>query len=385
MAAASARDIAMNMRRARAATGMTQEAAADASGLSRAAYRNLESGESEPRTRTLVAVAAGLKVKPESLLRPARPLPRARFRSLKRLNDREGLLIDVAQQLRDYEDLEDLLAVRTSYALADLEMGDEGGDDRSIRAARVVRRQLGLDDDEPVRDIGGLLEERAGIKLLRLDVHTDAFFGLSVREGDGGPAVVVNMWDRISVERWIFTAAHELGHLVLHRQDFDPGQSSEVEQSEREANLFAGHFLMPDEAFKREWVQSGGLGFCRQVLKVKRIFHVSYKTVLYRLQEDFSMPNVWQRFQVDARRQTGKTLTMTDEPEALRRDAFGWGNPEPSKAREPGGLVGADFVPDRRYLLVREAVELGRISLARGGEILGLPLASMKVLRGSWI
>jgi Zn-dependent peptidase ImmA (M78 family)/DNA-binding XRE family transcriptional regulator len=385
MAAASAHDISMNIRRARAAAGMTQEAAAVAVGLSRAAYRNLESGESEPRARTLVALASGLRVKLEALLRPARPLPRARFRSLKRLNDREGLLIDVAQQLEDYEDLEDLLAVRPSYALGDVEIGNDGEDGRAIRAARIVRSRLGLGEDEPVRDIGGLLEERAGIKLLRLDAHTDAFFGLSVREGDGGPAVVVNMWDRISVERWIFTAAHELGHLILHHQDFDPGQSDEIEESEREANVFAGHFLMPDGAFRREWDQSAGLGFYGRVLKVKRIFHVSYKTVLYRLQEDYGMRDVWQRFQVDARRQTGKMLTKSDEPDALSRDAFGWGNPEPSKAREPGGLVGADFAPDRRYRLVREAVERGRISLARGGEILDLPLAKMKVLKASWI
>ncbi len=385
MGAASAHDIAMNIRRARAAAGMTQEAAAVAVRLSRAAYRNLESGESEPRTRTIVALAAGLQVKPEALIRPARPLPRARFRSLKRLNDREGLLIDVAQQLEDYQGLEDLLTVRRSYALGDLEIGTVGEEDRAIVASQTVRSRLGLGADEPVRDIGGLLEDRAGIKLLRLNAHTDAFFGLSVREGDGGPAVVVNMWDRISVERWIFTATHELGHLVLHHEDFDPAQSDEIEQSEREANVFAGHFLMPDEAFRGEWDESAGLGFYGRVLKVKRMFHVSYKTVLYRLQEDYGMRDVWQRFQVDALRQTGKTLTKSDEPDALSRDAFGWGNPEPSKAREPGGLVGADFAPDRRYRLVREAVERGRISLARGGEILGLRLAQMKVLRASWI
>jgi hypothetical protein len=34
-------------------------------------------------------------------------------------------------------------------------------------------------------------------------------------QSDGGPAVVVNVWGRLSVERWIFTAAHELGHLMI--------------------------------------------------------------------------------------------------------------------------------------------------------------------------
>lgn len=381
---ASPADIGMNIKRARVASGLTQEGAANAAGLSRAAYRSLEAGESEPRTRTLVAVALALHVRPEELLLPSRPLPRARFRSLKRLNDRTGLLITVGRQLQDYEELEGLLDARAEYKLADVADEIGPGEQRPILAAAAARTRVGLGPDEPVRDIGGLLEDGAGVKVLRLDAHTDAFFGLSVGEGDGGPAVVVNMWDRISVERWIFTAAHEIGHLVLHRQDFDPGEADEIELSEREANLFASHFLMPDGAFRREWRQAAGLGFYWQVLKIKRIFHVSYKTVLYRLQTEFGMTDVWVRFQMDAKRQIGKTLTKTDEPEALDHVAFGWGYPESLKAGEPGALVGVDFSPDRRSRLVRQGVEARQISLARGSEILGVPLSKMKILKTSW-
>ncbi len=57
-------------------------------------------------------------------------------------------------------------------------------------------------------------------KLLLLETTQDSFFGLSVGERDGGAAVVVNTWDRISVERWIFAAAHELGHLLLHPAEY---------------------------------------------------------------------------------------------------------------------------------------------------------------------
>lgn len=48
------------------------------------------------------------------------------------------------------------------------------------------------------------------------EVMSDGFFGLSIGPTDRGPLVVVNVWGRISVERWILTAAHELGHLLLH-------------------------------------------------------------------------------------------------------------------------------------------------------------------------
>ena len=99
--------VAMNIRRAREMAGLTQEAAAAAAGLSRAAYRSLESGQSQPRDRTLLSLARALHVRPEDLLRPPAALPRARFRSLKRLNDRTGLLLAVGRQLQDYADLDD--------------------------------------------------------------------------------------------------------------------------------------------------------------------------------------------------------------------------------------------------------------------------------------
>ena len=90
------------------------------------------------------------------------------------------------------------------------------------------------------------------------------------------------------------------------------------------------------------------------------------------------------RFQAEHRRQTGKTLSKSDEPHAVQREAFGWGNPEPSSAREPDRLLSADFEPDRRSRLVRQAVESQRISLGRAGEILGRSLAEMKALQASW-
>jgi Zn-dependent peptidase ImmA (M78 family)/DNA-binding XRE family transcriptional regulator len=381
---ASAADIGLNIQRARMAAGITQDRAAELAGLSRAAYRSLESGESEPRSRTLLGLAAALGVRPEDLLRQPDPLPRARFRSLKRLNNRTQILMQVGRQLRDYRDLEEVVGERPEWALPGLADRIPGGPQRPVETARLAREALELGEEEPVRDIAGLLEERAGVKLLRTNAHTDAFFGLSVAAGDGGPAIVVNTWDRISVERWIFTAAHELGHLLLHVGDFDAERGDEEAESEREANVFAGHFLMPDPAFEKEWGQAAGLSPYDRVLKVKRIFHVSYKTVLYRLQE-LGVADVWVRFQMDAKRQTGKTLAKTDEPEALSEDAFGWGSPEWSKAREPRGLETDDFVPDRRSALVRRAVEAGDISLARAAEILGLPLASMKSLRASWL
>lgn len=128
-----------------------------------------------------------------------------------------------------------------SHALREIVARDRKSKDFPGRTAARVRGAIDLGEDEPIRDICGLLEAR-GIKVRGVPVASPHFFGLSVAPSDGGPAIVVNTWDRISVERWIFTAAHELGHLVLHLADYDVGKTDESEEHEVEANAFASAF-----------------------------------------------------------------------------------------------------------------------------------------------
>lgn len=386
MATAIATEISKNLRRIRSARELTQEEVAEAAALSLAGYRKIEAGDSEPRGNTVLALAQALAVKPSDLLRPAPPLPAARFRSTKRMREREVLLMDVAKQLEAYTELEDLLDEQRRFNLDQFALAVGDASRRPISAAAKVREAFNLADDEPIHDICGLLEDH-GVKVLRVRVASDAFFGLSVADGTAGPAIAVNVWERISVERWIFTAAHELGHLVLHAADFDPGQSSEQPEHEKEADLFAAYFLMPEASFTKEWDQARGLPLYDRVLKVKRIHRVSYKTVLYRLHEQ-GMTDIWWRFQAESKRRTGRSLLKVDEPAALSPGAFlgaAVAAVESRKGREPTQLTEYDFLSDRRQRLVREAVEREVISLGRGAEILGVSLRAMRQIAGSWV
>ena len=233
--------------------------------------------------------------------------------------------------------------------------------------------------------LSSLLESR-GIKVGEQKVNSHEFFGLSVNVEDGGPAVVVNTWERIPVERWIFTAAHELGHLILHLADYDVARTDEEKTHEEEANAFAAAFLMPDSSFEKEWGETYGLAFVDRVLKVKRVFRVSYRTVLHRLASRYRGPgNIWARFQMDYKQRHGRTLLRADEPDALAQDAFRASFPENSRAGEPDRLSSVDFTQDRLSRLVRYAVEQEKISLGRGAEVLGLPLQKMRELTASWI
>jgi Zn-dependent peptidase ImmA (M78 family)/DNA-binding XRE family transcriptional regulator len=378
--------IGANLLRFRVLRGMTQAGIAEAAGISRVAYRNLETGASVPRSETLQTLAKALEVRLQDLVTPVADLRHVRFRSFRRLNSREEILLHVGRWLVGFNDLEEILDERIEYLLRSLAAELAYRADRSpAEAAALARQWLGLDASEPVHDICGLLEAN-GIKVLPLRIASDAFFGLSVAEAGGGPAVVVNTWERISVERWIFTAAHELGHLVLHPDDYESDHKEEEESNEKEANLFAAQFLMPREVFEKEWDETYGMAFLDRVLKVKRMFRVSYRTVLYRLSETSRFgPGIWQRFQAEYNRRHGRTLLKEDEPEALAADAFRATYPEPSRAGEPENLSPADFMEDRLLRLVRRAVESDAITLSRGAEILGISLQEMRQLSASWV
>jgi Zn-dependent peptidase ImmA (M78 family)/DNA-binding XRE family transcriptional regulator len=376
--------IGINLRRIREAKGLSQEKAAELSGISRPAYRNIENGDSTPKVSTLQNIANGLGVKLQDLIAPVRTLERVRFRALKRMNSREQILTEVARWLDDFNYLENLLRDQEDYefrALAHRLTSTPAGHHRAIQAAKEARNELKLNPKEPIRDIAGLLES-SGIKLYPISLASDGFFGLSVSEQDGGPAVVVNVWERISVERWIFSAAHELGHLLLHLETYNVNESQEDADQENEANIFASYFLMPEEAFDSEWNEAYGLAFVDRVLKVKRIFQVSYKTVLYRLSERDGN-SIWGRFQAAYKARTGKTLKIMDEPEGLPPDTF-LHMSEVLRSQEPESLSASDFIEDRLSKLVRIAIERDEITLSRGAEILRLDLDDMRERVSSW-
>lgn len=377
--------IALNLRRLRKAKDFSQDVLAEKSGLSRAAYRNIETGKSEPRLSSLQAIAAALEVPIQKLVEPVKALRAVRFRSNKSMHSRDQILVDVGCWLSDFNDIETILDDRVEYQLDNIRKQLKPRKNRGVAAAALTRKAFGLDDEEPVRDICGLLES-GGIKVGEQKVASHGFFGLSVAASDGGPAVVVNTWERISVERWIFTAAHELGHLILHLSDYDVNHTSEEKKHEEEANAFAAAFLMPDTSFQKEWGETYGLAFVDRVMKLKRIFHVSYRTVLHRLAGDYrGSGNIWARFQMDFKRRHGRTLLRDDEPDALALDAFRASFPEGRSAGEPDSLSPADFMQDRLSRLVRKAIEQERISLGRGAEILGLSLQEMRDLTAAWV
>lgn len=358
--------IGKNAKRIRHAQELTQAQVANQAGISVPTYSKVESGKTSPRMETLYKIAKSLDVKVEELLSPVKELTAVRFRAQKKLKRRDHILARASRWLEDFNYLLEAEGQDASYTLSDIPSSLKriSPARRPREAAGRVRQQMGLDDKEPIHDITGLLAAH-GIRVFTYESTSDGFFGMSISEVDGGPAIVVNVWDRIPVERWIFSAAHELGHLMLHLEAYDVSVEKEDRVQEREADVFAGHFLMPQRGFEKEWNETYGLPLSDRAFKVKRIFHVSYKAVLSRLIELGHLDDtVWRKMYKYIRDVYGPKDVGKFEPEKLRR---------------------YDFRTDWLERLVRLALERQHITHSRASEILGISLSEMKSRVSSWV
>lgn len=364
--------IAQNIKRLRTDSRLTQAALAESSGLSLPAIKKIEGGKVAPRVANLQSIAGVLGVRLQELFTPVQELKTVRFRSNKKMKNRESIISKIAKWLDGFSSLEEALEDVRPFRFADLVGADqELSNDDAVALAGRCRVMLGLKNTEPIHDIAGLLES-AGVKLRLISLATAGFFGLSVGKEDKGPAVVVNVWEKIPTERCIFSAAHELGHLVLHPDAFNVEAIEENPEEEKQADLFASHFLLPHEGFKKEWNEAAGLPFVDRVFKIKRIFRVSYKTVLYRLVESGAADQkIWPKFYTAHLRRYGQSLAGHKEPMGL--------------TDEPFRMDRHDFFEDRLSRLTRRAVEQEEISLSRGAEILDITVEDMKDLLMEWV
>lgn len=243
-AAASAFD-RRRLTQARHRAGVTKAALARAIGVSPTALTQFESGTARPSSRTLTALADALGISVAYLTadRPIVRVPAAHFRSLRSTRVAERLqalaLIghagEIVRQVERHVVLPDvaLPAAETARVAVDCIMHAED-------AARQVRREW----DIPPGPLPHLVRtlEMHGVIVVCADFpaseRVDAF---SCRLSDGRPMLCLSR-DRGNVLRRRFTAAHELGHLVLGH---DPARDGGRAEHERQADAFAAELLAP--------------------------------------------------------------------------------------------------------------------------------------------
>jgi len=358
--------IGQNITLIRKSKGLSQKETAEKSGISRQALHALETGAVDPKSSTLISVANTLGVKISDFFAPIRMAESVRFRisntNNKKDNDtRNYEIIKITNWLEQYNYLERNLGFEFEYDFLNI------ASSHPREAAKEIRKQLKLDQDEPINDIVSLLEHH-GIKIYSHSPNLYKYFGMSIGLSSGGPLIAINTNAEIPTERKIFTFAHEFGHLILHKNSYKKNSIEDVNEEENSANIFASYFLMPEKAFTKKFDESKGLFWVDRILHIKRIFKVSYKTVIKRLIDlGIKDPDIYLKFNKDYKNRYNHDLKNHYEPFPIDKSEFN-----------------IDLIPDRFNNLVRMAYEKEIITASKAAELLDMNMVEFENLKNSW-
>jgi Zn-dependent peptidase ImmA (M78 family)/DNA-binding XRE family transcriptional regulator len=143
-----------------------------------------------------------------------------------------------------------------------------------ITAARLIRSAIGCEPESPIKNLINKFE-RHGIVVIMLSEEIKGLDAFSTWVNGIHPIIVLS--PERPGDRQRLSAAHELGHLVLH-QSFRGG----FDGLEREANQFAAELLLPEEAMRREMIPPITLS---NLAELKNRWGTSIQALTYRARE----------------------------------------------------------------------------------------------------
>jgi Zn-dependent peptidase ImmA (M78 family)/transcriptional regulator with XRE-family HTH domain len=265
--------------------GMTKKDVADDLGVTPAAVGQYEAGVVRPRPDVLLRLAEVLEV-PVAFFAAGRPKAPSdasgtHFRSLRstRVFQRDKAVAFASQVWEVTHALERWVQLPVvdlpGFAGGEVSAGEIAPD--PIRAAQELRGYWGLGRG-PLAHLVRLMESRgivvAMLPFERVEAARIAAFSTSRLPRP----LIVSTPDRADDVYWYrFSAAHELGHLILHG-DTAPGD----QQHEREADGFAAEFLTPRASIAPELPSRVDFTV---LARLQTAWGVSVKSLLYRCRE----------------------------------------------------------------------------------------------------
>lgn len=157
-----------------------------------------------------------------------------------------------------------------TFSLPELDIPDLGEDQDPEAAAYALRHYWGL-GELPISNMVHLLEHK-GVRVYSLSIASNVTDAFSLWR-ESTPFVFLNT--QKSAERSRFDAAHELGHLVLHKHASPQGR-----EAEQQADTFASAFLMPRRSVLSRAPRFATLS---QLIQLKKYWNVSLAAIVYRL------------------------------------------------------------------------------------------------------
>jgi len=259
---------------ARMRRGMTKKHLADRAGLNVRNITEYEQGRQSPTVESLsmLSVALGFPVDffcddGLEMLPQAALSFRSRRSTSAALKNQALATATFAQRFGEW--------LIENFNVPNLDIPEELSEHSPEDAAAMLRAYWG-NQYSPLKNVLHLLEAK-GVFVFSFGLDSDEVDAFSFWKS-GRPFILLSQ--NKTSERRRFNVAHELGHLVLHR-DLDFSDNCAVSKKmEQEADDFAAAFLMPGVSIQAEQVRFPTIG---KIFELKKKWNVSAMAMLRRL------------------------------------------------------------------------------------------------------
>lgn len=255
---------------ARQFRGYSQSALAKSMSITQGYLSKIENGLMEPAEEMVEAFCKGLSFPREYFFNQDRvyglPVSVHAYRKKATVPQKTLDAIQAEMNLRimHYRKLLKSVDLAKDYELPYLDIDQYNGDADEI--AFLVRRSWMIPDG-PIKNLADFVE-RAGVLIFVCDFPAGKIDGVTLAIRGMPPCIFLSK--NQSADRMRFSLAHELGHLVMHRQ---PSPTMEDE-----ANKFAAALLMPE---KDIFYQLKNISI-QSLAALKPVWKVSMGALLYR-------------------------------------------------------------------------------------------------------
>lgn len=309
------------IQRLRTARGLTQAELAEQLEIPASAFSRVLSGQLPIDSADAQRLADALECSPELLSRPTsdvlhtRPWLRAYADAPKKMVEQY-----VADTLLALESFVEMRLKQMPERLP-VFTGDLNDDNEIDDFATEVREAA---DVPPVRAVPNVTRaaERLGCLVLPMDNELGKHLGMSLFV-NGTPVIRVSRptgSGGVPGDRQRFTLAHELAHVTLHSSCPPPETAEQAKAIEKQANRFAGAFLLPGDSFLSDLDEVGGRVTLSTLSKLKERWGVAIKAMVFRLQQ-------LHRIDMDHSRSLYKQIS-----------ARGWNKNEPMEVGNEGAI-----------------------------------------------
>lgn len=246
------------LREARLVRGLRAVELAESLDVTPQAVSSYETGKKSPSPAIADSIAQKLNLPAHFFTKPIEPSADVAvfYRSMSAAT--KAARMRAEGRLRWLEAIADYLGTVVELPDVNIPLADLPSDPFSLVVQDIeglaadARRHWRMSEDAPIGNMIYLLENQ-GVVVARDDLGA-MLDSLSARSGSGRPHVMIGK-EKGTAVRWRYDAAHELGHLILHRH-VDPRalrRTTEFKVIEDQAHRFAAAFLLPMGSFAEDF------------------------------------------------------------------------------------------------------------------------------------